>query len=311
MRYFKTLSLCLLFGANSCFGQDKPVAISEKMFDPMTDAVGLGHLDGWYFRMGSDTAWANADVNMAGWKKLSPLYLSAKYAGKNGKLECWFRIKLKLAEALKQKGFTIRYGSYAPVDLFINGKRVGSAGNTGLYGHAYSEYHYDVLSPGIPINVKSGEQITLALHLVDSLAPLPPQQLKSQLRPGIDIIYLAGSDSQDLFTEGYLGQIKGFTIWRTVCLSLSLLFWLLVIQNRSQKVFLYIALWTTAAALCMFFGLLQMDVKLPSSLLYLIYEAFTTLTFVFMLVAIPVILAEVFKRRLLRWLKIALTIILI
>ncbi len=119
MRHFKTLTLFLLFGANFCFGQNKPVVISENMFNPIADGVALGRLDGWYFRSGSDTSWAKADINMAGWQKLSPLDLSTKYAGKNGKVEGWFRIKLKLDDAVKQKGFSINYGSYAPADIYV------------------------------------------------------------------------------------------------------------------------------------------------------------------------------------------------
>src|SRR4051812_16970166 len=96
MKHNKPLTLLLIFATNFCFGQDKPVVISEKMFDPIVDLVALGQLDGWYFRPGRDTAWAKTDINLAGWQKLRPLDLSAKYADKNGKVECWFRIKLKL-----------------------------------------------------------------------------------------------------------------------------------------------------------------------------------------------------------------------
>ena len=62
------------------------------MFDTNVDQFYLTRTDGWIFKQGNDTAWAKKDIDITGWKKLKPTELSAKYADKNGKAECWFRI---------------------------------------------------------------------------------------------------------------------------------------------------------------------------------------------------------------------------
>jgi two-component system NtrC family sensor kinase len=311
MKTIKLICPFLFLIINFCGAQDKPVIISPKAFNSQFDFVPIDRMDGWYFRAGSDTAWAKSDISMAGWRKLSPLGLSAKYADKNGKVEGWFRITVKLDSSIKTMGLRVWYGSYAPADIYINGKRIGSAGNTGLYGHPYSEYLSGILTPGIPLNIKSGEQFTLALHLVDSLSPLPPRRLKYQITHPDDIIVLSGPDAQMLTTSAYLMLIKSTMLALVVFFSLSLLFWLLVLQNRRQKVFIYIAVWTTTAAFNAFFGLQQIGLKGLASLPYLIYMAAAYFTAAGLLVLVPVIIAVVFRRRLAPWIKIVLTIIFI
>ncbi len=92
--------LLLLLGVN-CYAQDKPVVIYPKMFTLPFQTVPLSKLDGWYFRVGNDTTWAKKDVDITGWQKLSPASLSAKYADKSGRVEGWFRIKIKLDNTVK------------------------------------------------------------------------------------------------------------------------------------------------------------------------------------------------------------------
>src|SRR6185312_2969719 len=142
-------------------------------------------------------------------------------------------------------GLAIFCGSFAPADIYINGKHIGSVGNTGLYGHPYTESTFTILKPWLPVDIKSGEQFTLALHLVDSVSPLPPRKLKWQVRPGSSIIGLGSSDAQGLIIENYMGLNENYMLCVGVCLSLSVLFWLMLIQNRRQRVYLYIAVWTT------------------------------------------------------------------
>src|SRR6185503_14374183 len=60
-----------------------------------------------------------------------------------------------------------------------------------------------------------------------------------------------------------------------------------------------------------FIGALQIDLTGIGSLLYLVYDAVGNFTFVLMVLMTPVIMAEVFKRRLRYWVKIVLAVIAI
>jgi len=309
MRYFKIVIALLLFAVNFCNAQDKPVVISAKMFEHLADFVRLGHLDGWYFRPGNDTTWAKTDINMTGWVKLRPLDLSPKYVDKNGKVEGWFRIKIKLDSTVKKKGLNINYSCYAPADIYVDGKHIGSAGNTGLYGRPYSEYRASLFDPSLPISKKSGEQFTLALHLVDTLSPLPLRRLKMQITQSGDIIFLGSAATEGLVMADYINYAKSVTLWLSVTSSLSLLFWLLVVQNRKEKVFIYVAGFSTFFVLFIYSVLSQADFRAISSSAFIFYVTIQWFAYALILVSIPVLLAEIFKRKLFLWLKITLAII--
>ncbi|HWD86834.1 MAG TPA: MFS domain-containing histidine kinase [Mucilaginibacter sp.] len=301
----KLFPLLLLLLAVHCYAQDKATVVSKRMFiTGADDVVPLSQLDGWFFKPGNDTAWARTDINMAGWQKLRPKELSAKNADKNGRVEGWFRIKLKPDSTVNAKGLSIGYNSYAPADIYTNGKRIGSYGYTGLFGHPYVEYDADLLVRGFPLNLKQGEQFTLAIHIVDTLAPIGHRKLKSEWTPTVDYIYLGNPDSDYIDMAAAINSSKNYAIWFSVCLTLCVLFWLMALLNRREKVFLYIAGCSTFFVPFIYFQWLNND--LPSCSAFIIYVIFIDVSLALMLASLPVVIAKIFKRRILLWVKIAL-----
>jgi hypothetical protein len=71
--------LFLLFLPFLGIAQDTATIISSSDFDETSDQVFLA---------------------TSGWKKLKPTELSSAYADKNGRLEGWFRIKIKMSSDL-------------------------------------------------------------------------------------------------------------------------------------------------------------------------------------------------------------------
>ena len=92
--------LFLLFLPFLGIAQDTATIISSSDFDETSDQVFLATMGGWLFRQGNDTAWSGQDMEVSGWKKLKPTELSSAYADKNGRLEGWFRIKIKMSSDL-------------------------------------------------------------------------------------------------------------------------------------------------------------------------------------------------------------------
>ncbi len=120
-------------------GQDSLVVISASDFDKISDQVYLATMNGWLFRQGNNRAWADEHIETSGWQNLKPVELSAKYANKNGRVEGWFRIRIKISSALGDKPLGIKMSTWAATDLFINGKLISSFGNTGLDGGPFRE----------------------------------------------------------------------------------------------------------------------------------------------------------------------------
>src|SRR5207342_2867980 len=121
MHSFKSLLLILFVGVGFCQAQDTAVLLSPLMFDKDIEQIYLSTMDGWLFKEGNDSSWAKKNIDLTGWKKLKPTGLSGKYADKNGKVECWFRIKIKLDTAFRNKPIGFRIGTWAATDLYIDG----------------------------------------------------------------------------------------------------------------------------------------------------------------------------------------------
>ncbi|HVW15882.1 MAG TPA: ATP-binding protein [Mucilaginibacter sp.] len=302
-------ALLLAFLSLNCYAQDKPVVISQKIFNPYLDFVTIGRLDGWYFRAGNDTAWAAADINMSGWQKLTPTGLTAKYARKNGRVEGWFRIKIKLDSTVKVKGLKIAYDSYAPADIFINGKLLGSYGSTGLYRRPYAEYDANVFNTRLPLDLKQGEQFTLALHIVDSLTRIVPVKLRSEWKNQADIIAICGDDNDRLALTNMLGFSKSYSIWLSVSFTLCVLFWLLALQNRRERVLLLIAYCSTFFVGSVYVLSARLVLQHPSSSTFIVYDFLANFSLGLFLASVPMVIAEVFKRRILLWVKVTLVVI--
>ena len=111
------LRIVWLFFPAVAIAQDSVRTISSSMFTKTSSQFFISETDGWIFNQGSDTNWAKKDIDITGWKKLKPVELSANYADKNGKAECWFRIKIKPDSTLGSQMLGIKLGSWAASDL--------------------------------------------------------------------------------------------------------------------------------------------------------------------------------------------------
>jgi len=293
----KTLLLLLLPVVG--MAQDKTVTVTPAMFDKINDEVVLSTSDGWLFKQGNDTAWAKKDMNTNGWKKFKPADFSEKYADKNGKAEGWFRIKIRLDETLDKQQLGLRWVSSAAADIYIDGARFASFGNTGENGKPYAENRVFVNYLPVGVNFKNGGEFTIVVHFVDYLSPSPPRQLKSQ---GDPMLSLTGPASTTLLTSQRSKMFLYVTIWVSVCTILSLLFWLLSINNPAEKQLRLIAICSTFFALLTYFS---MRIRL-TDLSYADYGLNTYGLFLmaeFILITMPIILANIFKRKLSRKFK--------
>ena len=95
MKYLKLVFVFLLLIGQFAKAQDTTIVVSSNMFDKFTDNLSLANENAWLFRPGNDSNWAQPNIDTAGWIKMNPTDLSKKYADRNGRVEGWFRIKLR------------------------------------------------------------------------------------------------------------------------------------------------------------------------------------------------------------------------
>ncbi len=307
MKSFITCLLLLFVGINFCTAQDTTVLLSPALFDKTTDQILIGAKDGWYFKAGNDTDWAKRDIDITGWKKMKPTELSVKMADKNGKVQGWFRLKIKLDESFKNISLGLNTSTWAASDVYLDGQWLGSSGNTGSNGAPFKENR---IRNGLPIQIdlSAGKEYIIALHVVDYVSPFPPARLQSE-NSGLPLLITLTGPKFSLIREANFIKWNIYpTIWNSVCAVLSLLFWLLYIQNPKEKNLLLIALCVTFFTLngfCNNAGGRSSDLSYVSNRLV---SYGTNLFGALMFIMIPLILAIVFKRKVTVYLKLFLIV---
>ena len=120
MKLFK-ITLFLLFTTQLCPAQDSTIVLSANMLQTFSDQIALSQLNGWIFNQGNDSGAAGIHIDTTGWIHLKPAELSSKYADKTGRVEGWFRIKIKIDSSLLNRQVAFDFPSWAATELFIEG----------------------------------------------------------------------------------------------------------------------------------------------------------------------------------------------
>jgi signal transduction histidine kinase len=219
--------------------------------------IPLSPIDGWLFRKGNDTSWAAKQLNTSDWIKLKPTELSAKNADESGKAEGWFRFKFRLDSNFANMPIGFRRGGWAATDIYLDGNLVVSFGNTGANGKDFREYN-SIDKNSITTNLETGKEYLIAIHFVDFLSTLPPRQLRSARNArvrnetmGLESFLMLTSPQYDSYMQKFSAETLFYrSVWLSVTVLLSLLFWLLFILNPGErKTLLLIVINSTVAAL--------------------------------------------------------------
>ena len=232
-----SLLFCLLLlesKAQPTTKQDTIITLSSK------DLSTFGNLKlyakgGWYFRSGNDSNWANATINMNGWKSLIPINLDANYADTNGKLEGWFRFKFVLDSNLATIPWRLFYEPYAAGEVFIDGKRIGTYGKMGNDKESF-EFFLEI-DPTQRINLAAGQVHILAVHIKDEI--IAPSRRTSMMISKLNNWYKSGFIS--IITDHTLpifynkNEFNYWTVWISANLLFAFLFFLLFLLNKNER----------------------------------------------------------------------------
>ena len=238
MKSILTAILFLFF--TNCYSQDSTRVLTAGMFDK-DNSIQLSNLNGWIFKTGNDVAWADTNQNTTGWKNLKPADFTAKMADKNGRLEGWFRIKIKLDSSLKDvlPGIGLTSDVWAASDVYINGKLFHSFGNTGLNNNAFKEYNAKYKLP-ILLPLITNKEYQIAIHFSDKINQY---DVHKQLRSSYGFLIIITSPVYA--NQYYSDTIRDVNLnvgLSVFLMALVLLFWLIYFQNKKEKHLLLIAL---------------------------------------------------------------------
>ncbi len=294
MKPVKIVFFLLLLAVQFAKAQDTSVVVSANKFDKFSDQLSLANDNAWLFRPGNDSNWAQPHIDTAGWIKMNQSSDLKKYADKNGRVEGWFRIKLKFDSSLLHKELWIDFVPWAATKFYIDGKLMATRGNTGDNGKPFEEYNGDHEPFAITFN--SDTVHNFAIHFVSYLSPFPPHHLKYQLNSN-DLLTIVGPNPF-INTIKFLSVAQSFiNTWMVVCATLSLLFWLLAFQNPREKNLVWIALCTTLYTVFTFaLNKTGFNIGLHYTSAY-VYSEISFVSMSLLFIFIPFLLTRVFKRK--------------
>jgi signal transduction histidine kinase len=292
MKYFKII-LPLLFITQLCQAQDTTVVLSKNMVGKATDQIDLGKLDGWIFKQGNDTGLAKINRDTTGWKQLNPDQLSSKYADKNGRVEGWFRLKVKFDSSLLNKQIGFEFADWAASEFYIDGKLVTRRGNTGEYGTAFREYNRN--SDPIFMRFQTAGPHIFSIHFVGYLSSFPPYELKAQ--SAREMYSLLGPNYNTTSLKFSTALKNFYSLWMIVCAVLAVLFWLLLIQNPQEKNLFWIALYTSVFAIFIYAwdSISNIGITFKAYTIYHIIGEFLLVGSLWLF--LPLLIIKVFKRK--------------
>ncbi len=240
----KTFCLTLtlfLFTLTGAYAQPDTILLHRDMF-ASHQQIQLLPLDGWEFREGQDFNTA-ADQD---WVKRSPLEISQRMADSQGRVDCRFRIAVRLDESLKDVPLFLSRGLWSATDVYINNRLLHSFGATGEPFRAFNPVHSDP----VPLHLHPDSVYLLTIHLVDEEDALTARENRMWPQNLSTLLLVTGPEYNEwLSVRNQHCQFYG-VLCIGVAFLLFFLFWLLVYLNPDQKVFKYIAAMATAVLLC-------------------------------------------------------------
>ena len=220
--------------------QEATVVLSSKTFDK-DNTIALSKKEGWVYKSGNDNSWADKNLNTTNWKKLKPADFTEKMVDKNGKMEGWFRIKIKMDNTLQDSilGIGLKSGVWAASDIYIDGKLFHSFGNIGLDHTGFKEYNPRNKLP-ILLPLKTNQEYLIAIHFSDKLNQYDyGKKLRANYNSFITITSPYYAIQYNNVKKMDANVNLGVSVF---ILALVLLFWLIYFQNTAEKHLFAIAL---------------------------------------------------------------------
>ena len=298
---------CLL--QQKTLAQDSTIIISSEMFTKSYNQANISSSPGWVYKPGNDTSWAAKDLNTSDWQKRNPTSLTVSDINSTGKVEGWFRIKIKISDTLNGPFYGLRLSTWAANDVYINGQLVLSTGNTGANGLPFKEYSF-INKLSSPTNLSNEGEYVIALHFVDLPSPYNSQVLKSASNTSnLNLLIRITGKQFDESVFDLIVESKIFgVLWVSVCMVICFLLSLLYFQNPSEKNLGLIAITSLSYFLTMCFNtyILKSTFTIAA-----ISTFFGNLMIAIVCILTTILIVRLFNRKINILLKISLASILI
>ncbi|WP_075352500.1 hypothetical protein [Algoriphagus marinus] len=240
----KLFLLLLLIGyCGSSIAQDRVELLSSDQFQSH-QRLFLAPLEGWVFKAGPVPDGAVPGLDISDWEEMNPSQLTKDLEDENGRIEGWFRIRIKLDESFQDMPLALAREFWAATDIYLDGQLIHSFGSTGQDFEAFNP----TLKYPAPITMETGKEYLLAIHLVNYETPFTQREIQMKPENFERLISLTGPDYLKRVQADYKSTHIFGAISIAVSFLLFFLFWLLVYLNPDQTIFRLVA-WLTTSVL--------------------------------------------------------------
>ena len=319
--FLKTVIVFLLLSTSQiAFTQETILSISSSMFDE-DNRIPISSMEGWSYRQGADLSWARDSIELDNWSELIPDSINTSMVDANGKLEAWFRAKIRIDSTFNEIPFGLSAGRWAAMDVFLDGELYHSFGSTGLDGKRFKEYN-PVNKRSISITLSPNKTHTISLYVVDLLfdnafAKMQQNGVKIISKSGvttnvtpfhtIPVISLVGSEFDEFVDVKVTGD-GNRKVFITMFLTISFLLVLMLIQSTGDTTLRWITLSTLIFSMPSIMATVVFD-RVSSFQKVFIYDSlFSVFWFISFIILLPLI-AKILKGRIQKTLKIFLIIL--
>ncbi len=244
--------LLFLLLSQVSFAQQHVEVLSTAQFQSQ-ERLFLAPLQSWIFKAGVVVNGADTNLDITDWKSLKPTELSSAFEDEHGRIEGWFRIRIKLDASFEDLPLGLAREFWPATDIYLDGELVHSFGSTGENFEAFNP----TLKYPAPINLEVGREYLLAIHLVNYETHFTQREIQMKPENFRRLISLTGPEYLKRVQADYKSTHIFGAISIAVSFLLFFLFWLLVYLNPDQTIFKLVAWLTTAVlitSLSIFYG---------------------------------------------------------
>jgi two-component system, NtrC family, sensor kinase len=233
---------------NCGMGQDSTVFISRSLLKDTAD-INIGRMNGWIFKSG----------HQPGWQKKKPIELSENDADINGRVEGWFRIKIKTEQSVNNIAIGFKYNGWGAAEVYLDEKQLASYGSAGHDSQSFHEYN-PMHRRAIPISLIPGRDHLIAIHFVDYVPNFPlPKRLRSLAFLALNPYTFSNSlfsitapeYNSELEMKEYQHMIFKTSVFGII-LIITILFWLVSYQNPNEISLRLISIFSTLGVILAF-----------------------------------------------------------
>jgi signal transduction histidine kinase len=233
-------SLLILITGYTLNAQDSTFVITQSILNDTAD-INIGRMDEWIFKKGHQSNWASGNLTTTDWQKKKPIELSVNDADQNGRVEGWFRLKIKTDALAGKNPIGFKYNGWGAAEIYVDGEKIESYGSAGTDLGSFQEYN-PVHRLAIPLSLTPEKEHLLAIHFVDYVNSFPlPKKIKSFIFMSTgpytfsgSLFSLTGSKYNTAIEKKvYQHMIFKISLF-AIILIITTLFWLVSYQNPGE-----------------------------------------------------------------------------